>query len=70
MGKGDKVRFRVYDNLLKDTIFATGKIIKRVWGELWLVAPDKHPRLSGGAIQVHESWLGWYEGEGFLFKNN
>lgn len=55
--KGQKVKFSMYDNLFKDYIVATGILITKIYGKLWLLSPDKHTRLSGKMMQIHESWI-------------
>ena len=55
--KGQKIKFAMYDNLFKDYFIATGILIAKVYGKLWSVKPNKHERLSGNEMRIHESWI-------------
>ncbi len=53
---GQKVKFRVYDNLAKKNINCTGTVRCNTVGKLWLIRPDMPNKgLSGNDIQVHEN---------------
>ncbi len=57
MKAGQKIKFFVHDNLFKDTIIATGIVLARHFGSLWVIKPDSHERLNGGRMIIHESML-------------
>ena len=54
---GQRVNFRIYDSLFKDIIDGTGILSNNIFGRLWRIKPDKHARLSGGEVQVHEDFI-------------
>ena len=55
--KGQKVVFMMYDSLFKSIISATGTIVSKVYGKIWLIKPDKHEILSGSNVQAYESYI-------------
>ena len=57
MEEGWTISFTMYDNLFKDVIKATGVIVNRVFGKLWNISPDVHPRLSGSNVIIHENFI-------------
>lgn len=54
---GQKVKVFIYDNLFKDCIIATGILTTKTFGKLWLFKPNKHIRLSGKEVQIHEDCI-------------
>ena len=55
--EGQAIKVSIYDNFFKDYFIATGVLLTNIYGKLWLLKPDKHRRLSGIDIHIHESWI-------------
>lgn len=55
MVTGQKVSFKIYDDLFKDFVYGTGKVKSRLHGKLWTITPDENPRLSGRDLRLHEN---------------
>jgi len=51
----DRIKFSILDSVFKDIIKASGTLIGHIYGKLWLIKPDKHERLSGDNIMIHEN---------------
>lgn len=55
MKKGQRVGFRIWDNLFAYWIWGEGILTNNIFGKLWRILPDANPMLSGGEVQVHEN---------------
>ncbi len=53
--QGDKVRFTMTDTLFDDILIGYGVLRHCLYGKLWIVTPNAHPRLSGMDIIRHEN---------------
>ena len=52
LSEGQRVSFVMHDRLL-GPFHATGTLGGNIYGHLWLITPDPHPRLSGVDVQIH-----------------
>ncbi len=57
MKEGQRVGFKMSDDLFKDWISGTGRLTSHVFRKLWMILPDENPRLSGGEVQVHDDFI-------------